>query len=170
MTSAADLMKNPVVYNGNTYFIVDGKLVAVAYPDAQLSVKVNIEVVYDQKWENVFVSQDTGPVAVVFVHPPTIETTIQDWLTNLGMFDSFWVIGAINGLAFCSDLLPVMMTDGPNFPTAQSSDMEKDGDIDDRHQLARELIEKMFSITWDSELVSRTQEAQIEEFINSQKS
>jgi hypothetical protein len=48
--------------------------------------------------------------------------------------------------------------------------MEKDGDIDDRHQLARELIEKMFSITWDSELVSRTQEAQIEEFINSQKS
>lgn len=167
MISVNDLMVKKVQLKGNTYFIVDGKLIAIVFEKAAVSVKVNLEVVYDEKWETVVVDHD-GPLAIVFSTPPSIKSTVDKWLAELGMFDIFWIAGAFNGLCFWADYVPTMLRDMPRFENGQSSDTEMNGEINDNHRLARELIETMFGVPWDQTLVSRTQEAQVVDFITIQ--
>ena len=138
---------------GNVHFVVGGKLIASYFKSVKVSCRVTIEVVYDEVWEQVRIERN-GPVVVVYSHPVQVGDDLLGWLANTFPLETFWVIGAINGLAFCSDLLPIDWVHVA-LPTAMSSDLEMDGTIDERHNLARALILHLTGQEWDKDLVER---------------
>jgi hypothetical protein len=159
------LLKNQVQDQfGNTHFVVDGKLIASYLPNAVLRCKVNIEVDYDRAWDNIEVRHE-GPVAVVYVDPIILETSLAQWLEETGLLSTFWVAGAMNGLVFFADIVPLGWRH-PKMVTAQSSDVEMDDGFSDEGSLARELLLHILKEEWQTDVLSKNQAQQKQEVID----
>jgi hypothetical protein len=139
---------------GNTHFVVKGKLVASFLPQANLICPVDIKIEGEKRTKRISVSY-TGATAVVYNQQIATGTSVLKLLSEADLFRTYEVFGAINGLKFSADLMPLGWRQ-PQMPSAQSK-VTLRRSLNNKYNLARDLVLYMTHASWNGEFIKRYQ-------------